>query len=181
MKTFTILAALAVSSAVAFPASIDNVSGQEKGGIKDSGNINPEHLQQLVNLVTMAKAASEPAGQDLDVKKQVIDLIQKALDAPVAPVAPTDPAQPDETGDVSNVLTDIVNTITAVNGLNSLDVNDEEVVTNLVGVGNVDVLAGSSGTTTEIRLGDLVNTIGAIQGHWYTFNIENVNVAVNDD
>jgi len=96
---------------------------------------------------------------------------------------PVDPLPVDDgnDSDVSNVLTDIVNTFTDIDGLNSIDINDEEAVTNLIGIGNVDAVVGSSGTTTEVRLGDVVDTVGAIQGQWYNFKIANVNIKVRDD
>jgi len=83
--------------------------------------------------------------------------------------------------DVSNVFVDLANTVTTINGMDSTDVNKEEVVTNLFGLGNLDVVEGGSGTTTTLKLGDIVNSVGSIQGQWYDFNIANVHVQVEDN
>jgi hypothetical protein len=82
---------------------------------------------------------------------------------------------------VVTTLTDIVSTLTTINGMNDLSVDATDVANTAVGMGEVEVMVGSSGDTVRTEIGDLVNTIGAIQGFWYNYDIANVNVVVDRD
>ena len=83
--------------------------------------------------------------------------------------------------DVVSVINDIVNTLTTINGMNDVDVDNTDVVNTATGFGSVDVMVGSSGSTTQVELGDFVNTVGAIQGFWHNYDIANVNVRISPD
>ncbi len=78
------------------------------------------------------------------------------------------------------MVNDIVSVLTTINGMNDVDVDNTDVVNTATGFGNVEIMAGSSGATTKTDIGDLVNTIGAIQGFWYNYDIANVNVHLGD-
>ncbi len=62
--------------------------------------------------------------------------------------------------------------------MNEVGVDNTDVVNSATGIGNVDVMVGSSGDTVRTEIGDLVNVIGAIQGHWFNYDIANVNVEI---
>ncbi len=90
-------------------------------------------------------------------------------------------AETDSSVDVVSVINEIVNVLTTINGMNDVDVDNTDVVNTATGFDNVEVMVGSSGSTTKVNLGDFVNVIGAIQGFWYNYDIANVNVHLGDD
>ncbi len=81
--------------------------------------------------------------------------------------------------DVVSVINDIVDTDTTINGLNDIDTDNTDVTNTATGFGEVEVMVGSSGSTTQVELGDFVDTVGAIQGFWYNYDIANVNVHID--
>jgi len=172
------------AAANAFPAVNNKEVKTEEKPMK------PQQLEQLASLIATAQSY-----QENQIKEQLLSAIVKALEVnptgrqgpiPVDPPldvepAPDAPGAPEGGDDLSNVFTDLVNTVSTINGLNSVDLNNQDIISSLFGIGNVDIVDGGAGTTTDIRLGDLVNTIGAIQGQWYNFDIANVHVQVRDN
>ncbi len=83
--------------------------------------------------------------------------------------------------EVITTLTNIVNTLTSINGMNGVGVDNTDVANTFVGIGNVEVVVGSGGDTVKVEIGDLVNTIGAIQGFWNNVEVVDTDVDIDSE
>ncbi len=159
--SFTVLLALSLmaSSSVALPTGKDR-------------SLSPQDMNRVMEAVRKALPGPPPAED----QEGVQDLLRQALIKNKA--SPRQSGGGDD-GDVVGTLTDLVKTNTEINGLNSFENEDTDVTNTATKIGSVDVLAGGSGETTRVRLGDMANVHGHIQGNWFTFNIANVDVQLD--
>jgi hypothetical protein len=163
MKSFFVVLSLIALSA-ALPASK-----------REDVNLSEEDMKKVLEAVR--KALPTPELPPEATSKDILKLAENAIAGKKMEAAQL--ANQDEeanSDDVVTTLVDIVKTDTDINGMNDLAVDATDVANTGVGIGEVEVMVGSSGDTVRTEIGDLTNVMGAIQGFWYNYEIANVNV-----
>ncbi len=92
-----------------------------------------------------------------------------------------DEAQSSDNDDVVAVLNDIVNVLNTINGMNSVGLDSVDVVNTGTGFGEIEVVAGNTGETVKVQVGDLTNVIGSIQGTWFNNDVVDNDIGIDSD
>ena len=95
--------------------------------------------------------------------------------------AVSEEAASSDNDDIVAVINDIVNVLNTINGMNSIGHDSVDVVNTLTGFGEIDVVAGNTGETTKVQIGDLTNVIGKIQGTWFTNDVVDNEVGIDSN
>ncbi len=159
---FALLFAAVVASASAAPAG-DSSADLEAPKVLD------KRLKKLAKSVAAAKDGK-------DKQKCLVERIYLT----VVPFSIVE-AESSGSDDVVAVINDIVSVLNNINGMNSVGLDSVDVVNTGTGFGEIEVVAGNTGETVKVQVGDLTNVIGSIQGTWVNNDVVDNDIGIDSN
>ena len=79
------------------------------------------------------------------------------------------------------IINDIVSILNNINSMNSVGLDSVDVTNTGTGFGEIEVVAGNTGETVKVQVGDLTNVIGSIQGTWFNNDVVDNDIGIDSN